>query len=146
VAGITEVNDARSGFGSDAARIDTIDPRALLGPGIDDFGRTFLITRRLIERGVRFVQLDSGGGHMEDTWDGHSNCVTNMQLHAGETEQPIAALITGPSGKAWLLASRSGDVFFGDDDGEHQFPFLFRNRFQKFRQWIGLDHVGAGQV
>ncbi|HUE14357.1 MAG TPA: DUF1501 domain-containing protein, partial [Planctomycetaceae bacterium] len=58
-----------------------------------DFGRKCLIARRLIERGVRFVQLYSGGGHIEDTWDGHTDCITNHKLHAGETDQPIAALI-----------------------------------------------------
>lgn len=58
-----------------------------------DFGRKCLITRRLIERGVRFVQLYSGGGHLEDTWDGHTDCITNHKLHAGETDQPIAALM-----------------------------------------------------
>src|SRR5207247_3371664 len=35
----------------------------------------------------------SGGGHLEETWDGHSDCVRNHRLHAGETDQPIAALI-----------------------------------------------------
>ncbi len=58
-----------------------------------DFGRKCLITRRLLENGVRFVQLYSGGGHLEDTWDGHSDCITNHKTHAGETDQPIAALI-----------------------------------------------------
>jgi len=58
-----------------------------------DFGRKCLITRRLLERGVRFVQLYSGGGHIEATWDGHTDCIGNHQLHAGETDQPIAALI-----------------------------------------------------
>jgi hypothetical protein len=60
----------------------------------EDFGRKCLITRRLLEKGVRCVQLYSGGGHIEDTWDGHTNCIANHQLHAGETDQPIAALIT----------------------------------------------------
>ncbi|HWB11736.1 MAG TPA: DUF1501 domain-containing protein [Pirellulales bacterium] len=59
-----------------------------------DFGRKCLVTRRLIERGVRFIQLYSGGGHIEDTWDGHNDCITNHTVHAGETDQPIAALIT----------------------------------------------------
>jgi hypothetical protein len=59
-----------------------------------DFGRKCLITRRLLEKGVRFVQLYSGGGHIEDTWDGHNDCITNHKLHAGETDQPIAALMT----------------------------------------------------
>ncbi|MBI1353909.1 MAG: DUF1501 domain-containing protein [Acidobacteria bacterium] len=59
-----------------------------------DFGRKCLITKRLLERGVRFVQLYSGGGHIEDTWDGHNDCISNHTLHAGETDQPIGALIT----------------------------------------------------
>jgi Protein of unknown function (DUF1501) len=58
-----------------------------------DFGRKCLITRRLLEKGVRFIQLYSGGGHLEDTWDGHSDCIANHKLHAGETDQPIAALM-----------------------------------------------------
>jgi hypothetical protein len=58
-----------------------------------DFGRKCLITRRLLEKGVRFIQLYSGGGHIEDTWDGHNDCITNHTLHAGETDKPIAALI-----------------------------------------------------
>ena len=70
--------------------------RALYGlddPRTADFGRKCLITRRLLEKGVRFVQLYSGGGHIEDTWDGHNDCTANHILHAGETDQPIAALI-----------------------------------------------------
>ncbi|WP_395743324.1 DUF1501 domain-containing protein [Prosthecobacter sp.] len=62
-------------------------------PRTADFGRKCLITRKLIEKGVRFIQLYSGGGHIEDTWDGHNDCITNHTLHAGETDQPIAALI-----------------------------------------------------
>ncbi|HRI14377.1 MAG TPA: DUF1501 domain-containing protein [Verrucomicrobiota bacterium] len=58
-----------------------------------DFGRKCLITRRLLERGVRFIQLYSGGGHIEDTWDGHNDCIGNHTLHAAETDRPIAALI-----------------------------------------------------
>jgi hypothetical protein len=58
-----------------------------------DFGHKCLLARRLIENGVRFVQLYSGGGHLEETWDGHSDCITNHKTHAGETDRPIAALI-----------------------------------------------------
>ncbi len=74
------------------------DPATLELYGINnkvtaDFGRKCLITRRLIEKGVRFIQLYSGGGHIEDTWDGHNDCIANHTLHAAETDQPIAALI-----------------------------------------------------
>ena len=58
-----------------------------------DFGRKCLMTRRLLEKGVRFVQIYSGGGHLEDTWDGHTDCTTNHRTHAGETDKPVAALI-----------------------------------------------------
>lgn len=60
----------------------------------DEFGRNCLVARRLIERGVRFVQLYSGGGHLEDTWDAHQGIESNHGQHAGETDQPIAALLT----------------------------------------------------
>jgi hypothetical protein len=76
---------------------ETAETRQLYGiddPRTADFGQKCLITRRLLERGVRFIQLYSGGGHIEDTWDGHNDCRTNHQTHAGETDQPIAALIT----------------------------------------------------
>ncbi|MFO0915759.1 MAG: DUF1501 domain-containing protein [Pirellulales bacterium] len=71
----------------------TLEMYGVAGEPTADFGRKCLITRRLIERGVRFIQLYSGGGHIEDTWDGHNDCVTNHRLHAAETDQPIAALI-----------------------------------------------------
>ena len=60
----------------------------------DEYGRNCLVARRLIERGVRFVQLYSGGGHLEETWDAHKSIETNHGQHAGEVDQPIAALLT----------------------------------------------------
>ncbi len=84
---------------AEAVDLDRESPQTRAMYGLDnaitsDFGRKCLVTRRLLERGVRFVQLYSGGGHIEDTWDGHNDCITNHKLHAGETDQPIAALIT----------------------------------------------------
>jgi hypothetical protein len=72
---------------------ETLDLYGVENERTADFGRKCLITRRLLQRGVRFIQLYSGGGHIEDTWDGHNDCITNHTLHAGETDQPIAALI-----------------------------------------------------
>ncbi|MDA1212108.1 MAG: DUF1501 domain-containing protein, partial [Planctomycetota bacterium] len=59
----------------------------------DEFGRNCLIARRLVERGVRFVQLYSGGGHLEDTWDAHESIEKNHGKHGAEVDQPIAALL-----------------------------------------------------
>jgi hypothetical protein len=59
----------------------------------DEYGRNCLIARRLIERGVRFVQLYSGGGHLEETWDAHESIEKNHGGHGAEVDQPIAALL-----------------------------------------------------
>ncbi len=60
----------------------------------DEYGRNCLVARRLVERGVRFVQLYSGGGHLEETWDAHESIEKNHGRHAAEVDQPIAALLT----------------------------------------------------
>ncbi len=62
-------------------------------PRTQDFGRRCLLARRLVERGVRFIQLYSGGAHNDDNWDAHGDLVRNHSYHAGRTDQPIAALI-----------------------------------------------------
>jgi hypothetical protein len=63
-----------------------------LGPG--PFGRQCLIARRLVERGVRFVQIYSGGGHQQENWDAHNGIEENLLIHAPEIDRPIAALLT----------------------------------------------------
>jgi hypothetical protein len=63
-------------------------------PRTERFGRRCLLARRLVERGVRFVQVYSGGGHNDENWDAHSNVNKNHELHCAETDQPIAALLT----------------------------------------------------
>ncbi len=57
------------------------------------FGRNCLLARRLVERGVRFVQLYSGGNQGPRAWDAHDDVEKNHRLHCTETDRPIAALI-----------------------------------------------------
>jgi hypothetical protein len=71
-------------------------------PRTEKFGRRCLLARRLVERGVRFVQVYSGGGHSEDTWDAHADVNKNHELHCGETDQPIAALLEDLKGRGLL--------------------------------------------
>ncbi len=76
---------------------ETAETLALYGVGqepTDEYGRNCLIARRLIERGVRFIQLYSGGGHLEETWDAHESIEKNHGRHGAEVDQPIAALLT----------------------------------------------------
>ena len=69
-------------------------PKHKLAYGPAHFGRQCLIARRLVERGVRFVQLYSGGGHNQENWDAHKGVEENLQIHAPEIDRPIAALLT----------------------------------------------------
>jgi hypothetical protein len=62
----------------------------LYGPDVNNpgsFARNCLIARRLVERGVRFVQLFHRG------WDQHANIVNDLRRQAGATDQPSAALV-----------------------------------------------------
>jgi hypothetical protein len=76
--------------------------RQLYGIGeknTDTFGRQCLIARRLVERGVRYIQIfagrgTGGDGSVDDVpWDGHDNIETNHRSCAAATDQPAAALI-----------------------------------------------------
>ncbi|QDU86966.1 hypothetical protein Pla175_03200 [Pirellulimonas nuda] len=57
------------------------------------FGSQCLIARRLVERGVRFIQLYSGGSHLDANWDAHGDLENNHNQHAAETDKPIAGLL-----------------------------------------------------
>ncbi len=68
--------------------------------GLDDpvtepFGKQCLLARRLVERGVRFVQLYNGAKRRQniDDWDAHSTLAENHSQHAREVDKPIAGLI-----------------------------------------------------
>ncbi len=58
-----------------------------------DFGMRCLLARRMVERGVRFVQLYSGGGPVSMQWDAHSHLKANHEKMCGLTDQPVAALL-----------------------------------------------------
>ena len=57
------------------------------------FGAKCLMARRLVERGVRFVQVWSGGTGAEGDWDGHKACDKNHLQMAAKTDRPIGALL-----------------------------------------------------
>ena len=75
--------------------------------GLDDqvtthFGRNCLLARRLVERGVRFVQVYSGGNEGPKAWDAHDDLKKNHDLHCAETDRPIAALLEDLSARGLL--------------------------------------------
>ena len=61
-------------------------------PETAPYGRQLMLARRLVERGVRFVQVLSPGGH--NVWDHHSKLNDNLPAICRRTDLPAAALIT----------------------------------------------------
>jgi hypothetical protein len=75
---------------------ETAATKALYGlgePRTAEFGGKCLLARRLVERGVRFVQLWSGSTTGGADWDGHAQCDRNHVTIAGKVDQPIAGLL-----------------------------------------------------
>ncbi|MBC8354016.1 MAG: DUF1501 domain-containing protein [Planctomycetes bacterium] len=71
---------------------ETAETLAMYGIGekeTDSFGRRCLLARRMIERGVRFVQLFPKG----QAWDNHSNIRTSLRDICGKTDKPVAGLL-----------------------------------------------------
>ncbi len=132
----------------DLAREDqkTLDAYGVGKAPTDEFGKNCLIARRLVERGVRFVQLYSGGGHLEDTWDAHKGIESNHGQHAGEVDQPIAALLTDLA-KRGLLDSTL--ILWGGEFGRRPFsdgvnePGRNHNPYG-FSMWLAGGGVKGG--
>jgi uncharacterized protein (DUF1501 family) len=105
-----------------------------------------LIARRLVERGVRFVQLYSGGGHLEETWDAHKSIETNHGQHAAEVDRPIAALLKDLSQRGLLDSTlivwggEFGRMPFSEGVGE---PGRNHNPYG-FSMWIAGGDVRGG--
>lgn len=58
------------------------------------FAAQCLMARRMVERGVRFIQLYSGGMENQQSWDGHNDIIGNHSGFAAESDQPVAALLS----------------------------------------------------
>lgn len=99
----------------------------------EDFGRRCLIARRLVERGVRCVQLYSGGAHNDDNWDAHGDLEANHNLHAGATDKPVAALLKDLKRRGLLDSTL---VIWGGEFG--------RQPTAEYAQGTGRDHNSYG--
>jgi hypothetical protein len=98
-----------------------------------DFGRKCLLARRLVERGVRFIQVYSGGAHNDDNWDAHTDIIKNHSKHAGDVDKPIAGLLKDLKQRG-LLASTL--VVWGGEFG--------RQPTAEYAQGTGRDHNSYG--
>ena len=97
------------------------------------FGKQCLLARRLVERGVRFVQLYSGGAHNDDNWDAHGDLIKNHTHHAGDTEKPVAGLLKDLKARGLLDSTL---VVWGGEFG--------RQPTAEYNAGTGRDHNAAG--
>ena len=98
-----------------------------------DFGKRCLLARRLVERGVRFIQLYSGGAHNDDNWDAHGDLVRNHEFHAGNTDKPIAGLLADLERRGLLESTL---VIWGGEFG--------RQPTAEYAEGTGRDHNAYG--
>ena len=106
--------------------------------GLDDprteaFGRRCLLARRLVERGVRFIQLYAGGAHNDDNWDAHTDIEKNHNFHAGRTDKPIAGLIQDLKQRGMLEETL---IVWGGEFG--------RQPTAEYEKGTGRDHNAYG--
>jgi hypothetical protein len=83
---------------------ETAETRALYGldlPHCRDFGMQMLAARRLVERGVRFIQVQHGAGGA-GSWDAHGGLKANHERNALGVDQPVAALLEDLSRRGLL--------------------------------------------
>ncbi|MCA9099580.1 MAG: DUF1501 domain-containing protein [Planctomycetales bacterium] len=98
-----------------------------------DFGQKCVLARRLVERGVRFVQIYSGGNHNDHNWDAHGDLEANHNKHAGDTDQPIAGLIKDLKQRGMLEETL---IVWGGEFG--------RQPTAEYEKGTGRDHNAYG--
>jgi hypothetical protein len=98
-----------------------------------DFGRRCLLARRMVERGVRFVQIYAGGAHNDDNWDAHTDIEKNHNYHAGRTDKPIAGLLQDLKRRGMLDSTL---VIWGGEFG--------RQPTAEYAKGTGRDHNAFG--
>ncbi len=98
-----------------------------------EFGRRCLLARRLVERGVRFIQIYAGGAHNDSNWDAHGDLKLNHELHAGRTDKPIAGLLADLKQRGLLDETL---VIWGGEFG--------RQPTAEYAEGTGRDHNSYG--
>ena len=121
----------------------------LYGVGVeptDDYARRCLLARRLVENGVRFVTVVSGGGPGAKQWDAHKDIEGNHSRMAAQVDQPIAGLLTDLKRRGLLDETlviwggefgRSPEAQAGNGRDHHNLGFTM---------WMAGGGVRGGQV
>ena len=111
-----------------------------------DYGRRCLLARRLVEQGVRFVCVVSGGGPGDMQWDAHSDIEENHLRKAAETDRPVAALLTDLKRRGLLESTL---VLWGGEFGRSPEAESGKGRDHHnlgFTMWLAGGGIRGGQT
>ncbi len=125
---------------------ETLDLYGVGGETTHDYGRRCLLARRLVEKGVRFVCVVSGGGPGNKQWDAHDNIEENHLRMASETDQPIAGLLKDLKRRGLLDSTL---VVWGGEFGRSPEAQTGKGRDHHnlgFTMWMAGGGVRGGQV
>ncbi len=115
-------------------------------PQTNEFGTRCLLARRLVERGVRFVMLFSGGGPVSVQWDAHDNIKANHEQMCRWTDKPVAGLLKDLKGRGLLDSTL---VIWGTEFGRTPVSENGKGRDHNptaFSMWMAGGGVKGGQV
>jgi hypothetical protein len=128
---------------------ETEETRNLYGVGqqpTDDYGRRCLLARRLVEKGVRFVCVVSGGGPGNLQWDAHDDIEANHLRMASQTDQPVAALLKDLKRRGLLDSTL---VLWGGEFGRSPESQGNKGRDHHnlgFSMWMAGGGIKGGQI
>jgi hypothetical protein len=112
----------------------------------DDYGRRCLLARRMVEKGVRFVCVVSGGGPGNMQWDAHDDIEENHLRLASQTDQPVAALMKDLKRRGMLDSTL---VLWGGEFGRSPEAQGGKGRDHHnlgFTMWLAGGGVKGGQA
>src|SRR5882672_1102933 len=111
-----------------------------------DYGRRCLLARKLVENGVRFITVVAGGGPGNMQWDAHADIEENHLRMAGQTDQPVAGLLTDLKRRGLLDSTL---VLWGGEFGRSPESQGAKGRDHHnlgFSMWLAGGGVKGGQT
>lgn len=124
----------------------TLDLYGIGSEPTHDYGRRCLLARKLVEQGVRFVCVVSGGGPGNLQWDAHDDIEENHLRKAAETDKPVAGLLKDLKRRGLLDSTL---VLWGGEFGRSPEAQSGKGRDHHnlgFTMWLAGGGIQGGQV
>jgi len=125
---------------------ETLDLYGIGAAPTNDYGRRCLLARKLVEKGVRFTVVVSGGGSGNLTWDAHNDIEENHLRMAAQTDKPMAGLLKDLKRRGLLDSTL---VVWGGEFGRSPEAESGKGRDHHnlgFSMWMAGGGIKGGQI